>query len=65
MWEESFFSISTINDDGALFYNETTGKFLTIRNIGNIIQFEIDHGFRNYQPHFHYDVVIIDVTALT
>ena len=36
--------------------NEATGQIEIISNIGNIAQFEIDTKFRNYQPHFHYEV---------
>jgi hypothetical protein len=63
MWQTDFVKIATIDDSGVLFYNETTGRFAKLSSVGKIIQFEIDHSFQNFQPHFHYDVIFDDSTT--
>lgn len=50
--------ISSISDNGVILYNEDTGGFINILQLSNILQFEIDHAFQIFQPHFHYDVVL-------
>jgi hypothetical protein len=64
MWETSFLQIVSINEDTAIFSTESTGKFLIIERVANIMQFEIDHGFQNYKPHYHYNVILDDVEVL-
>ena len=58
LWQQNFMHIVSFSDDGVLLLNAVTGIIFSITQISNIIQFEIDQTFKNYQPHFHYDVVM-------
>lgn len=57
LWQQSFMRVSVISDSGVVLCNENTGGFINIPQLSTILQFEIDHSFKIFQPHFHYDVV--------
>ncbi len=59
MWQQNFMRIHSINSGGLLLLDETITKFIEISNLQSIIQFEIDRGFKAFEPHFHYDVVLL------
>ena len=56
MWWKSFARIVLIKENEALFNDESNGKLLLVSALSEIIQFEIDHAFQNFEPHFHYTV---------
>ncbi|HKZ37234.1 MAG TPA: hypothetical protein VJ184_06270 [Chryseolinea sp.] len=62
MWQKDFLQIFKIDEMGAVFHNEFSGELLKLSKLYNIIQFELDHNFQQYQAHFHYNVVLDDVT---
>jgi hypothetical protein len=57
LWQQAFMHIATIYNDGVLLYNEQDRRFLRITKLANIMQFEIDHSFQNFQAHDHYNVI--------
>jgi hypothetical protein len=63
MWQKDFLQIFKIDEMGAIFQNEFSGELLKLSKLYNIIQFELDHNFQQYQAHFHYDVVIDNITV--
>lgn len=56
MWLLHFMRIIHITDRGVVLNEEVSNTLVTVRDLGNVIQFEIDHQFQNYRPHYHYDV---------
>ena len=56
MWATSFHRVVHVTEDGVLLNNETSNKLITIHDLSQIIQFELDKPFQLYQPYFHYDV---------
>ena len=56
MWAVNFTRIILVTEKGAMLNDEVTDKLITIADLSNIMQFEIDNQFQNFQPHFHYDV---------
>jgi hypothetical protein len=58
MWMDNFTSIRSVVGNSMFVNYERIGMSIHIPNIGNIIQFEIDHTFQQYEAHFHYDVVL-------
>jgi len=58
MWKSHFFTIVLITETGGFFRDESNDRLMHISTLDKIIQFEIDHGFQHYQPHFHYDIVM-------
>jgi hypothetical protein len=55
MWMQHLMSVNAINEKSVLLYDEVDNKHFLVR-YNNIMQFEIDHRFQTYQPHFHYTV---------
>lgn len=58
MWAHNFLRVIQVTEKGVLLNDETSGKFVTIPNLSQVIQFELDKPFQLFQPYFHYDVVI-------
>jgi hypothetical protein len=58
LWQQNFMQIVSFADDGVLLRNAVTGNYVNIAPLSNVMQFEIDQVFKNYQPHFHYDVIM-------
>ena len=57
MWAQNFLRVIQISDPGVLLSDETSNKLVTIPDISQIIQFELDKPFQFYQPYFHFEVV--------
>src|SRR5436190_2110765 len=56
MWMTNFSVLVKITDKGAIFADRVTGEFTYVGDLDNIVQFEIDARFREYHPHFHYEL---------
>src|SRR5687767_8840709 len=58
MWHPNFMSVLMITQSGVIILNdEIQRKAVTILRPQDVVQFEIDKKFQNFEPHFHYDVV--------
>jgi hypothetical protein len=57
MWNPSFMEVVLVTEKGILFNDEASNKLIALSDLTMIMQFEIDNRFREFQPHFHYDVV--------
>jgi hypothetical protein len=55
MWMQNLMTVTAVNEKTALFYDDGENKYYLVR-YNSIMQFEIDHRFQNFQPHFHYNV---------
>ena len=55
LWYPSFARIININSERVILLNEKTDRLISV-NLSLIVQFEIDIGFQNWSPNFHYDV---------
>jgi hypothetical protein len=56
MWMTNFSVLVKVTDKGAIFADRVTGEFTYVADLDNIVQFEIDSHFREYHPHFHYEL---------
>jgi hypothetical protein len=56
MWARNFMRVLAVKDHGTLLQNEKDGSLITIMDLSNIMQVEIDHSFLGYQPYYHYEV---------
>jgi hypothetical protein len=57
MWEPNFMRIIGLTDNGAVLHDEGTNKVISLPDLKQIIQFELDGNIFGYQPNFHYNVV--------
>ncbi len=56
MWAENFMRVIMITEKGAIFNDESINEFVNVSDLANIMQFEVDNRFQNFQPHYHYEV---------
>jgi hypothetical protein len=56
-WDNSFHQVESITDKGVILYNPTLRQAVEVPDLQNIVQFEIDKKYQNFQPHDHYDVM--------
>lgn len=56
MWQTNHLRIFKITEKGLALHDENANKLIILNDLQNVIQFEIDHSFQQYQPHFHYSV---------
>lgn len=55
MWGTQFMRVVSVSEDRALFNDETNNKLISIA-LNNVMQVEIDHKYRDFQPHNHYTI---------
>lgn len=60
MWRPNFMRVLMLNGKGVVLNDEIQGKAFSITYFSDIVQFEIDGRFQNYEPHFHYDVRAVE-----
>jgi hypothetical protein len=54
LWQPAFLQITKLTELGVVFRNPSTGQLMEVRDLNNIMQFELDSPFQHYLPHFHY-----------
>jgi hypothetical protein len=56
MWQPNFAQVIKLTEEGVVLLNEKTNEPFAVRDLREIVQFELDARYQNYHPHFHYDV---------
>jgi hypothetical protein len=56
MWQISHCRVVQLTEKGAVLNDESVNRLLLVTDLSNVIQFELDHNFQNFQAHFHYNV---------
>lgn len=56
MWQPAYLRIFQLTEKGVALYEELSRKLIMISDLTQVMQFELDQGFKQYQPHFHYSV---------
>lgn len=57
MWVSNFSRVISLTEKGVLLNDEISNKFLSVPELSQIMQFELDKRFQAFKPYFHYDVV--------
>jgi hypothetical protein len=57
MWATHFMRILQVTEKGAMLNDEASNRLVTISALSNVMQFELDNRFQNFQPFFHYEVI--------
>jgi hypothetical protein len=55
MWRENFVRVTSVTEDRVLLNDESKNKLVSIP-INSIMQIELDHKFKELQPHNHYTI---------
>jgi hypothetical protein len=56
MWQTNHMRVIALTENGVVLNDEKGNKLIFIQDLNKVIQFELDHAFQQYQPHFHYTV---------
>jgi hypothetical protein len=56
MWQPNFCQVAKMTEHGVILRNSSNREFHLIKDLNNVVQFEIDSAFQAYHPHFHYAV---------
>jgi hypothetical protein len=56
MWQTSHLKIVTIREKGIIMKDDELNVLVQVPELNNVMQFELDKRFQQYQPHFHYGV---------
>jgi hypothetical protein len=57
MWTNNFLRVIKLTEKGVLLNDEPSNKFVSLADLSQVIQFEIDKSFQTYEPYFHYNVM--------
>jgi arginyl-tRNA--protein-N-Asp/Glu arginylyltransferase len=55
MWKNHFVRIVNVTENRMMVNDETDNKLISI-NLGDIMQFELDSKYQNFEPNYHYEV---------
>ena len=56
LWQPNFSSVLLFTENGVAVQEEHTNKVLFVPDLANVMQFEIENAFQQYEPYFHYSV---------
>jgi hypothetical protein len=56
MWQQQHFKITKMTERGAVIVSEINDKPIIIRDLNDVMQFEIDGPFQTFEPHTHYSI---------
>ena len=56
LWQKNHLEIFEITEKGVVLRDERKDNVVTVHDLNNVMQFELEHAFQQYQPHFHYPV---------
>jgi hypothetical protein len=57
MWAVNFMQVVDLNDKGCVLYDEVIEEFIHVKDLSEVMQFELDIRYMGYEPHFHYEVI--------
>jgi hypothetical protein len=56
LWMPNFLEVVITKQAEAIFRDRSTGELIYVKDINEVMQFELDTAFEGYEPHNHYDV---------
>jgi hypothetical protein len=63
MWQNSFSRVIKLTENGVVLMNESNNQAVVIKDLRELVQFEIDARYQNYHPHNHYNLeTIMNIT---
>jgi hypothetical protein len=60
MWMQECSKVASVMNNGVLLASGNANKFIFIPSLKNVMQFELECNFQNYEAFFHYDVIVLD-----
>jgi hypothetical protein len=56
MWQPTFFRVVALTDNGVALFDSLSNEIAMIKDLREVVQFEIDGKYQNFHPHDHYDI---------
>lgn len=56
LWMPNFMSVFHVSEKGVMLIDEVNHMHISIIDLANVMQFEIDQPFQGFHPYFHYEV---------
>lgn len=56
MWQKNHSQVIQLTESGVVLLEQPTNKLIFVRDLQNVMQFELDNSFQAFQPNFHYTV---------
>lgn len=57
MWQPRHMRVLKLTEKGVILNDEQNNRLITVADLGQVMQFELDSSLYQYQPHNHYEVV--------
>ena len=54
LWQTSFMRVILVIENGVVLHTDGENKLTVIKNLTEVVQFELDQPLFQYEPHFHY-----------
>jgi hypothetical protein len=56
MWQPSFTRVIKLTEEGVVLLNDHNNQAVVVKDLREVVQFEIDARYQNYHPHNHYNL---------
>ena len=56
MWQTHHLRVFQVTERGAALHDPQTKRLLMVNDLSQVMQFELEESFQQYQPHYHYSV---------
>ena len=56
MWQQNFLKVAKVTEHGAVLFDQRTHQIITVNDLREVVQFEIDARYQSFHPHNHYDI---------
>jgi hypothetical protein len=60
MWQQHFVRVVTVTENRVLVNDERANKLISV-DLNNVMQFEIDNRYQNFEPNHHYEVTPFEI----
>jgi hypothetical protein len=57
MWKPHFMRVVKLTEKGVMMNDELKNQMISVPDLYQIVQFEIDQSVHAFEPHFHYGLV--------
>ena len=57
MWHPNYMRVLRVTEKGVLLNDETSNKMITVPDLSQVMQFEVDSRLYQYEPNNHYEVI--------
>lgn len=56
MWQSHHLIVLRVTERGVALHDPRSKRLLMVSDLSQVMQFELDESFQQYQPHYHYSV---------